>query len=235
MKSKPVTSRPRGRPRREEADAARRLILDAALQEFITHGFAGASMVGIARAAGVAKLTLYRHFETKELLFAAVAQKAQYSVRERLGPIIRRDRPPEQVLRQIISKLYDGYTNPNYLAVLRMVIAESHRFPSLGRSMLDNATHVAGPLAEYLEQFKNSGLMQIDSPLDAANQICGLASGAGRYVLISPPTAPSRRRHAIESLVQLFTQAWRIDPATAKPDRATRPARGQSARARARA
>lgn len=198
-----------GRPRRDEADAARQSILDAALQVFIERGFGAASMEGIARSAGVAKLTLYRHFETKEDLFVQVARRAQLSVRERLGTMVDRGLPLDAVLREIITRLYDGYTHPEYLAVLRLVIAEARRFPKLGRAMLDDSREVSEPLAEYLQQLKDSGQIEIDSPQEAVTQICGLAMGAGRYVLIAPSRRADRRRHAVESLVDLFTRAWR--------------------------
>lgn len=198
-----------GRPRKNEADAARQSILDAALQVFIERGFGAASMEGIARAAGVAKLTVYRHFETKEDLFAQVARRAQLSVRERLGAMVDRGLPLDAVLREIITRLYDGYTHPEYLAVLRLVIAEARRFPKLGRAMLDDSREVAEPLAEYLQQLKDRGQIEIDSPQEAVTQICGLAMGAGRYLLIAPSRRADRRRHAVESLVELFTRAWR--------------------------
>lgn len=201
-----------GRPPRAQADAPRQNILDASLQVFIARGFAAASMEGIAREAGVARLTLYRHFQTKEQLFVEVARRAQLRLRDRIGVLEDRGLPLEPVLREIIQKLYEAYTHPEYLAVLRMVIAESVRFPRLGRAMLDDYTHVSLPLVAYLQQLKDRGQIAIESPHDAAMQIAGLACGAGRYVLISPPRSLAGRRHAVESLVLLFTRAWRIDP-----------------------
>lgn len=201
-----------GRPVRAQADAARQCILDAALQHFLARGFAAASMEGIARESGVAKLTVYRHFETKEQLFVEVARRAQLSVRERLGTMADRGAPLEQVLREIIAKLHDGFTHPDYLAVMRLVIAESGRFPKLGRAMLDDSSFVAEPLVEYLQDLKDRKQIDIDSPYDAATQIAGLASGAGRYVLIPPSRHPASRRRTVESLVSLFTRAWRVGP-----------------------
>lgn len=212
MSVTPIVAKPartRGRPTREEGEALRKSILDAALAAFIARGFEAASMEGIARSANVAKITLYRHFETKEQLFVEVARRAQLGVRERLGTIADTGAPMEDVLRQIISKLYDSYTHPDYLAVMRLVIAEAGRFPKLGRAMLDDAAHVAEPLVEYLQALKDSGQVDIDSPYDAAAQISGLASGAGRYVLLTPGRHPASRRRWVESLVTLFVRAWR--------------------------
>lgn len=204
-----VQRRTRGRPTREEGEALRKAILDAALSVFIARGFEAASMAGIARAAGVAKITLYRHYESKEQLFVEVARRAQLGVRERLGTVADAGVPLEAALRQIISKLYDGYTHPEYLAVMRMVIAEAGRFPKLGRAMLDDSAQVSAPLVAYLQRLKDAGQVDLDSPYDAAAQISGLASGAGRYVLLTPGRHPASRRRWVESLVTLFTRAWR--------------------------
>lgn len=210
--SKPV-ARPRGRPTREEGEALRKSILDAALQVFIASGLKAASMEGIAREAGVAKITLYRHYETKEQLFVEVARRAQLSVRGRLGTMADVEVPLETALREIISKLYDGYTHPDYIAVMRMVISEAGRFPKLGRAMLEDAEQISEPLVAYLQKLKDRGLVDIESPFDASVQISGMASGAGRFVLLTPSRRPASRKRWIESLVTLFMQAWRVHQA----------------------
>lgn len=205
-----MPARPRGRPTREAGEALRKDILDAALQAFITHGLKAASMEGIARQAGVAKITLYRHYETKEQLFVEVARRAQLSVRARLGTMADAEVPLEVALREIITRLYDGYTHPDYIAVMRMVIAEAGRFPKLGRAMLRDAEQVSEPLVDYLQKLKDRGLVDIDSPFDASVQISGLASGAGRFVLLAPSRHPASRKRWVESLVALFVHAWQV-------------------------
>jgi AcrR family transcriptional regulator len=202
-------ARSRGRPSREEAQMLRAAILDAALAAFIARGFEATSMEGIARTAKVAKITLYRHYETKDQLFVEVARRAQLGVRDRLGTMTVADVPLEAALRDVITRLYDGYTHPDYLAVMRLVIAEAGRFPKLGRAMLDDAARVTEPLVRHLQALKDAGQIDVDSPRDAAAQISGLASGAGRYVLLTPSRHPASRRRWIDSLVALFLKAWR--------------------------
>ena len=60
-------------PRPQRADAARNraLLLAAAEEEFVERGIE-ASIADIARRAGVAKGTVFRHFATKEELIAAI-------------------------------------------------------------------------------------------------------------------------------------------------------------------
>lgn len=62
--------------RRKKADATRRKIVQAAHTEFITRGFHGATMAGIAARAGVASQTVYFVFHTKPELISAVIDAA---------------------------------------------------------------------------------------------------------------------------------------------------------------
>src|SRR5262252_9964938 len=67
----PIKSRnPRnaaGRPRSPVVDQA---ILRAALELFVEHGVAGASIERIAKRAGVAKTSVYRRWSSREALLA---------------------------------------------------------------------------------------------------------------------------------------------------------------------
>ncbi len=212
LRQTPSPRRAPGRPTVAQASVLRENILDAALTTFITHGFEASSMEGIARTAEVAKITLYRQFDTKEQLFVEVARRAQLRVRDGLAFSVDPHAPLEQVLREIIEKLYDGFTQPQYMAVMRMVIADARRFPKLGRAMLNDSKSAVAPLVDYLQRLREAGQIAIDSPYDAATQIAGMASGAGRYLLVQPSRHPQARRHWIETLVQLFTRAWRVMP-----------------------
>jgi AcrR family transcriptional regulator len=54
-----------GRRRRLPAEHRRALILEAAAQQFAAHGYAGASMTGVAATAGIAPSVIYDHFGSK--------------------------------------------------------------------------------------------------------------------------------------------------------------------------
>src|ERR1700689_3304575 len=61
--------------------ARRAAILRAAAAAFAEGGFAATSMDDVAAAAGITRLIVYRHFDTKESLYGAVLQ----DVRDRLA------------------------------------------------------------------------------------------------------------------------------------------------------
>ena len=70
--------------------ARRAAILAAAAEAFAKRGFGDTAMDDVATAAGITRLIVYRHFESKEALYAAVLQH----VRDRLAEeLVRADGP----------------------------------------------------------------------------------------------------------------------------------------------
>src|SRR5215510_10469680 len=80
----PAKSRRKGAgtdARAQKSAARREAILTAAFDEFSAQGFAAARLDDVARRAGVAKGTIYLHFEDKEALF-------QELIRSVLSPFV---------------------------------------------------------------------------------------------------------------------------------------------------
>ncbi len=73
----------------ENLDAQRReRVLDAAMAEFGRHGYSGGSLNVIARAAGVAKGSLFQYFDDKFDLFAHVAEQTSLRIYAVLAPYL---------------------------------------------------------------------------------------------------------------------------------------------------
>ena len=71
---RPGAAAPGARLRRAER---REQILDAATRAFATAGYGATSLDDLARAAGVSRVILYRHFDTKADLYRAALDRAQ--------------------------------------------------------------------------------------------------------------------------------------------------------------
>src|SRR5688572_13648018 len=84
--------RPTDRTRARLA-AARERIVDAALDQLAEGGYASASVAGVARRAGVATGTVYRHFPSKGDLFAEVFRRASQREVDVLRSMTDRDEP----------------------------------------------------------------------------------------------------------------------------------------------
>ena len=65
----------RRRLRRDPADLLETRILEAAIEEFAEHGFAGARIERVSAAAGTVDRMLYYYYGNKERLYQAVLAK----------------------------------------------------------------------------------------------------------------------------------------------------------------
>jgi AcrR family transcriptional regulator len=65
----------------EYKEEVRKKIIDAAYQLFMSGGYHGTTMEGIASALGVTKPALYQYFPGKEELFAAVAERGRQELK----------------------------------------------------------------------------------------------------------------------------------------------------------
>jgi TetR/AcrR family transcriptional regulator, mexJK operon transcriptional repressor len=111
----------------------RAAILDAAGDAFLRLGYEGASMEGIAAAAGVSIMTLYRHAESKEDLFQAVISSAcdpsNEAEKAKLAEVLQR--PLGDVLEFVGVMFQERLASPQTIALFRVVMVESSRFPQL--------------------------------------------------------------------------------------------------------
>jgi len=81
----------------------RALILDAALNLFRHYGYRRTSMEDIARAANVAKGTLYIYFKSKDELFEALARQLARNVEASLNAVIDRELEPEEKISALLE------------------------------------------------------------------------------------------------------------------------------------
>ncbi|MBD1909954.1 MULTISPECIES: TetR/AcrR family transcriptional regulator [unclassified Leptolyngbya] len=114
-------------------------ILDGAMQEFLTHGYAATSMDRVAAAAGVSKATVYNHFQGKEDLFKALirrlAQRKELFAQEALQS--SSGDPVVSLKRYAHSMMANLGADPQVLTFIRIVIGESGRFPELARTFVE--------------------------------------------------------------------------------------------------
>ena len=89
--------------RTRDAAVSRQAILDAAQQVFSERGFHGARVEEIARAAGVAKGTVFLHFKDKAGLLLALIQDHTQSAQELFSRLTDPDRSPRERLEELID------------------------------------------------------------------------------------------------------------------------------------
>ncbi len=143
-------------------EARRRAILDVAQEVFLKQGYASTSMSEIAARLGGSKGTLYNYFRSKEELFAAfmtdTCQGPANAVFDHLPPI--GDDLRVGLIDLGVALLSFLLTEPT-LAIHRLVIAESGRFPELGRVFYETGPRQGGArLGEYFQKTMDAGLLR---------------------------------------------------------------------------
>src|SRR5215469_10169220 len=118
----------------------------AAHRLFLQQGYQATSIDAILAEAGIAsKETLYRHYANKEALFVDVLSHLtmeQPGFSERMAALpTPHDLPSlRQALTILAREILSMMSQPGYLPLVRMIIAEAPRFPQLGTLFFSTVT-----------------------------------------------------------------------------------------------
>ncbi len=115
-----------------EETQRRTQIMDAALEEFASQGFRGATIKRIAKRAHLqSQALIYWYFSSKEELFQAVLSRHLPILQLVLDPGALLDRPPEEVLPQIARAYLAMVDRPLAQRLLRLLLPEAIRRPEM--------------------------------------------------------------------------------------------------------
>lgn len=150
-------------------------VIDGAREVFLREGFEGASVDQIARDSGVSKATLYSYFPDKQALFMAVlTSQCQMQSEQAMGIEILQ-RPVPEALYSIAQSFLTFLMSDFSIQVFRVCVAESTRFPELGRAFYDSGPkQVLDQIATYLASDRVRQELQINDPYMAADQFLQL-------------------------------------------------------------
>jgi TetR/AcrR family transcriptional repressor of mexJK operon len=144
----------------------RAAILAAARDAFLKLGYEGTSMEGIAAAADVSIMTLYRHAESKNDLFASViASACDPNDAEEMAEFAKLlKRPLHEVLVTTGLMAQQRLADPETVALLRAVMAETARFPELAETAYRGFVgHLEGMIEHVLaEREESAGLSKAE-------------------------------------------------------------------------
>ena len=136
-----------GRPPKELAGEVEQRILDAARNVFLQRGFEGASIDEIAKAARSGKPTIYARFPDKRALFTAVMRDMVARIERFKGDLLPAVGSMEERLVGAGLAVLGWILDSDRAGLMRLAIAEVHRFPdlasSISRSARDLSTEVA--------------------------------------------------------------------------------------------
>ena len=145
------------------ATTTRDKILEAALKLFSQKGFLGATTRQIAREAGVAEVTLFRHFPSKEALFEEVIRRYSFlPALKGILPGLERAGYEEAMLeiaRRFLERLEERKD------LIRIMLAERHLYPSQVKRIFGGFLgEMIRMLADYFRQLQARGILRDFDP-----------------------------------------------------------------------
>ena len=187
-------------------------ILQAAARLFPQRGFESTTMDDIARQAGVTKQTVYSHYKSKEQLFIQLIDTlCRRGVSH--APIAgRKSRPFDDLLFEVGMNLLALITSVEGIAVTRLVVAESGRYPKLARLYYESGSQkIVHLLAEFLDGQNARGVVKIPNTESAAAYFFALIKG--QYFLrmtlgVPPIPSPRERRAHVKEVVAIFMRLY---------------------------
>ena len=110
-------------------------ILRAARPILLRDGLGGTTLDRVAAEGKISKMTLYRHFPSKEALFEGLVTAMCEYMREGLenAPLADPDQPGAKRLADELQAFTSALVEPDALALYRLIVADGWRFPGLAR------------------------------------------------------------------------------------------------------
>ena len=129
-------------------EANRAALLDAGARAIAEHGLAGARIDDISLAAGLAKGTVYNHFESKDALFRAILAEA-CALADGSADRVPPDAPPvERLAAFVAGNLEWAVARPALATVFARELLAGD--PETQAFLLHAASHCVGTVAEIL-------------------------------------------------------------------------------------
>ncbi len=202
-----------GRPTREESEQLSERIIEVAHRLMLERGYAATSIESIARAAGVAKRTLYDRFADKRALFSAIIQhRWELNLFPGVEQAATATADIETALKTIGRQLLSAALTDDAIAMRRLITAEAGRFPELLTVIYEQGfSRLMASIAEILAQGVNRGELEIVEPEFAAQQFMYMVFGPVQCAATHGVSACSACEHQdyINKVVALFLNGCR--------------------------
>lgn len=227
MAASPISTKaavPAAARRRLPAEERRRAVLDAARDVFARRGYHGAGIAEIASTCGCSEPILYRHFASKQALFAAVLVDAAALLRARIAPLFEEAEDPLEALVAVAATATEDELFIQ-ISRLRMLAATLVSEPEIQEALAQTVTEMHGRLTGLMARAREHGSLRPDiDPGEAAWLWFGVALQVGYRGAVFGSERLAEPRRTATALIDLLTSPR---PAAACPPA---PARRAAAR-----
>ena len=183
-------------------------ILEAAVICFAKHGFHQASMHDISAEAGISVGLIYRYFQNKEAVIAAMADRHK----EEISDLLERARQAPSLLEsfEILFTAHCCENSPKVISAFVVdLYAEASRNPKIAELVHDMLSTAMNGVADLIARSPESKTAAHDlAPKQMAELMFAVARGMLMFDILQPQemTAAERRERQLEVVRNL----WRI-------------------------
>jgi AcrR family transcriptional regulator len=190
----------------ESPRTKRKQIVEAAIKVFLKEGYAATTLQKVAAEAKVIRATIYSHFGDKNELFVAIVEELTVN---RFGEGFEQrmlSADPKDFVFLLRDFVQQQRQNKQFLALLRIVIGESDRFPQLARLYFKTIFHRGISIGrKYFEQHRELG---VKDPYAMAAVVGGsmMACLIQQELLHGKEIAPLEVSAIADTLVELISR-----------------------------
>lgn len=191
-------------------DRKRVAIVSAAIEEFLAAGYDATSMDRIAARASVSKRTVYNHFASKEVLFAAILHQLWDASQTDSALVYRADQPLRAQLLELLSHRMQLLNNDVFLSLARVAISAGLHSPERAREMVARMGEREEDVSVWVRAAAADGRLKTDDPPFAAFQLQALIKGFAFWPQVAMGQARLSKREQkriAESAADMFL-AW---------------------------
>jgi TetR/AcrR family transcriptional regulator len=203
------------RRKRMKGDQRRRQLIDVAIELFARKGFGGTTTREIAKAAQVNEAIIFRHFETKEGLYAAILdQRARETLSAEAFEALRGLATlgdDEGFFQFLVQRILHAYRDhPQYQRLLLFSSLEKHPFAAGYYQRF--VAPAFGFVRDYIEKRQGQGVFR---PCDPAMAVFSLASIASQYGmnkwLFERADPHATEEEVVKEITDLFLKGMRAN------------------------
>lgn len=186
---------------RSETHLSRQRAIEAAAFTVLhDKGYAGTSMLAVAKAAQASNETLYRWYGDKHGLFAALADRNARELQDRLKHLRLPQADPIATLRRLAPMLLGSLTSSRTVALDRAAAADETG--ALGRAIAQGGRDSVAPLiSELIDGAIAKGLIAAPSPRIACEWYIALVIGDAQIRRVTGAVPEPSQAH-IEMLAE---------------------------------
>ncbi len=173
-------------------------LVDTALDLFYQNGFHATGIDRILGSAGIAKMTLYKHFRSKDALIVAALERRDERFRDWFRAAVEaRARSPKKRLLAVFDTLEDWFTASGFQGC--MFINAAAEYADRADPVHVTAAAHKTAMREYFKELAEAA--GADDPADLSEQLALLVEGATVTAHISGRAEAARRARRVAKVL----------------------------------